>query len=328
MNKKQVNPYCGTKFVSAAHDVDGATQYTAFPLLCKSWDCPHCAKKKGKKIKKIIKANFDKSAVMLTLTYQQAGRDKLAVWQSLGKSWNNLLTYIKKKLKIKLKFVRVVEAHKSGFPHLHVIIDRFIPTNEALRTLMRYGFGYQMRQQKMSTQNAANYVAKYLTKFEWSDQAKMYRSMTKTRVVSMSRSLQMPVKIDKSKKLLCVNKTAAECDLSLQQFTIDQLSKGLYMVACFSKNDALTIRFKQFYTDEYFDINALTQGQRTNISIAVHKYLTFYPQAENALLLQKQLEFYNKTVAAKIGFASDRRNFTQLPDHIRSKVGVGTKGIT
>jgi hypothetical protein len=265
---------------------------------------------------------------MLTLTYQQANRDKLAVWQSLGKSWNNLLTYVKKKLGIKLSFVRIVEAHKSGFPHLHVVMDQFLPTNEALKTLMRYGFGYQMRQQSMSTHNAGNYVSKYLTKFEWSDQAKMYRSMTKTRVVSMSRNLSRK-KIDTTKKtVLCSNVTASENDLNLQQFVVDQLSAGKYMTSVFSKNDALSIIFSNEFKNEHFDINALTSSQRTNIYIGASKYLEYYPNSENAKLIEIQLRFWRHDLHAIIGHASQRRNFAPCPDHVRATDVVGTTGIT
>lgn len=258
----------------------------------------------------------------------QKDRSKTEVWTSLGKSWNNLITYVKKKLKIKIKFVRIVEPHKSGYPHIHVILDQFIPTSEALNTLLNYGFGYQMSQKKLSCENAANYVAKYLTKFEWTNDAKKYRKLTKTRVVSMSRGISLSKSQPKKIEVLCSNETASRNDLELQQYVINQLAKGYVLSQCQSIRDSLTLKFSPEFGNDHFDINALTLSQRTNMCIGTDYYLIKYPCAENALLLRKQLSFLSEERNAQIGFASDRRYYMPSTDQLRSFVDVGTTGIT
>jgi hypothetical protein len=175
LRSKQTNP-------------DGSFSDIIMKAHCKSWSCPVCRKRKARWIEEQIHQHFaDGDVYLLTLTYFQ-NRSKKDVWNSLGPSWNRLSTYIRKKFG-KFKYIRIVEPHKSNYPHLHIILNRYIDTKIAFKYLTSQGFGWNMSLKKITVKSARLYVAKYLSKVEWSQEAESFRVSSKCRIVSCSKGI-------------------------------------------------------------------------------------------------------------------------------------------
>lgn len=164
--------------------------YFAFvPARCKSWSCPKCRPIKANIVKNYIKNNFDSpSLYMLTLTFFHSG-DVLDCWDTLGKKWNRMRTYIAKKYG-KFDYLRMVEPHKKGgWPHLHILIKGCVIDKKITKMITKWGFGWNMECQRISNKDASEYVSKYLTKAWPSENADLLRQQSKTRIVSVSRGM-------------------------------------------------------------------------------------------------------------------------------------------
>lgn len=100
----------------------------AVALKCRSWTCPDCYPiRKAGLMKQALSGSPD---MFLTLTIQchpgDNANDKAAM---LARGWRLLRLRLMRRYKIKsLPFIAVIEAHKSGFPHLHILLrSKFIP---------------------------------------------------------------------------------------------------------------------------------------------------------------------------------------------------------
>jgi len=96
-------------------------------LYCKSWRCPYCGPKKAAKIRKRIseKAQEHGLSRFLTLTLDPATAPKPEGVAYTRDVWRKFRVYLKRKFKRNVSFISVVELHKSGRPHLHVLVDQF-----------------------------------------------------------------------------------------------------------------------------------------------------------------------------------------------------------
>lgn len=180
---------CGLTFLYLQKKIKNSWYYAFVPARCKSWSCPKCRPIKANVVRNYIKDNFKSDNLyMLTLTFFHSG-DPLETWRNLGKCWNLMRTYIAKRYNA-FSYLRIVEPHKEGgWPHLHVLVDGFVCDREVVKMVTKWGFGWNMHNQRISTAHAARYVSKYLTK-EWPGvEADIMRIASKTRIVSVSRGM-------------------------------------------------------------------------------------------------------------------------------------------
>lgn len=180
---------CGSSFLYIKKSINGKHLFAFVPSRCKSWSCPKCRPIKARIVKDYIKDNFKgDNLYMLTLTFFHKG-SPLSTWKNLGSCWNRMRTYIAKQYG-SFKYIRIVEPHKvGGWPHLHILIDGFICDREIVKMVTKWGFGWNMHNMRISSDSAAKYISKYLTK-EWPGvDADIYRIASKCRVVSVSRGM-------------------------------------------------------------------------------------------------------------------------------------------
>lgn len=160
---------------------------------CRSWYCPHCCKAKGLFVrKKLVKAlGGFQSLQMWTLTVDPSlfGGDPQAAYEYLSakRCVAELVRTLRDQgLLLSERYFYVIEFHKSGFPHIHIIFDaKFIP-HQAIQDRWnlfrpswagpaegkRPGFGMVRFSQRIdgkrtefeSPEHAANYACKYLIK--------------------------------------------------------------------------------------------------------------------------------------------------------------------
>lgn len=88
----------------------------------------------------------------------------MAIAEHLSKECTDWLKRVRKSAGVPLRYLLVFEAHKDGFPHVHILIhEPALPVRKALlESKWRYGFS-QFRLVDQD-QRAAVYVCKYLAK--------------------------------------------------------------------------------------------------------------------------------------------------------------------
>jgi hypothetical protein len=129
----------------------------------------------------------------LTMVYQS---DKVKALRDIKKAWNRLRLAITRKVG-QFKYCWVLEAQpKSGMPHLHVILDHFIPKAWLDKKLPSLGFGKISDIRKIKDEHVMGYLIKYLTKGLGNEHLEKCLKFIKGRRVGFSRgmSLQSPEK--------------------------------------------------------------------------------------------------------------------------------------
>jgi len=180
---------CSVRFLFLRKKVKNSFVYAFLPARCKSWACETCRYHKAKQVRDFILRSFaGREMWMLSITFFHSGT-ALDAWHSIGKNCNRMLTYARK-YSGSFNYVRVVEPHKDGlWPHVHILVDKPIATTEFVKLVTNWGFGWNFHSMPVSTLHSANYVSKYLTKLWPTGDAELFRVMSKTRIVSASRSL-------------------------------------------------------------------------------------------------------------------------------------------
>lgn len=145
--------------------IDPATmQGVVIPMLCKSWACPRCRKKKTRQWTAI--AIDGKPERFITLT---CDRDRFAsvehAFQVMAKAFSKLVARIRRKFG-SFEYIRVWELHKSGYPHLHIMQrGGYIPQKWLSETWDELGVGKIVDIRKIHRpQVTAAYVTKYMGK--------------------------------------------------------------------------------------------------------------------------------------------------------------------
>jgi len=142
-------------------------QGTAYIRLdCGKLSCPKCGWKKAKKYKEAVtkQAETLKLRRFLTLTLDPllipAGVDSIA---HLRNCWAKLRVYIGRKFP-KTSYISVVELHKSGVAHLHVLVSRYISQKWIKSCWIALGAGSIVDIRIVDLHRIGAYLSKYITK--------------------------------------------------------------------------------------------------------------------------------------------------------------------
>ena len=159
--------YCGQW--TTVGSVDGKFVYGRF--RCKSYSCPRCGPAKGRRVKKRIAelATQHKLQRLVTLTLDPkklgSGWTQEKKVRYLRERWRRMGIYLKRKLGRSAVFISVLEFQKNGNPHLHVLVDSYLPHEWLLKSWQALGGGYTDIR-FVDLHRVAAYLSKYLTK-QW-----------------------------------------------------------------------------------------------------------------------------------------------------------------
>jgi hypothetical protein len=175
---------CVSGFLSVHQENGNTIRYKAFPVRCKSWDCPTCSRIKAERYKVRMQPLFDSDELyMYTFTFYHS-KPEIEVWSEVSKAWNRFRTAAQKKYG-RFSYVRILEHHHaSDYPHLHCLVDKRFGDVWIAAELKAAGFGYQCKVAKVTSAGAAAYVSKYLTKPWSSPTCKNIRKRLRLRVIS------------------------------------------------------------------------------------------------------------------------------------------------
>lgn len=164
---EKLRSVCGNSWVTLMQKDDSVINVARLRMRCNSWLCDYCREKKAKKFSAALLHYFkDEKISLLTLTDGHDG-SLLDSYKNISRNWNLFRTKLTKKFGA-VKFVKVLEAQsKSGYAHLHVIINKYIPARWLNENVSASGFGRIYDVKKISGKCAFFYVQKYLSK-PWS----------------------------------------------------------------------------------------------------------------------------------------------------------------
>lgn len=135
-------------------------------LRCKKWDCEHCGPKRARDLR--WRCRNASPTKFLTLTVRKGQfptPDEQA--RQMVEAWRMLRQYLCRLLGWKsIPFIAIFEKHKSGWPHLHILLRCKYIDHRLIREWWNNrlnSFKIDIREVK-SEQHAAYYVSKYLTK--------------------------------------------------------------------------------------------------------------------------------------------------------------------
>jgi hypothetical protein len=164
-----------------------------------SWRHPYSARRKLRRLRGRLFAGLRRRPAsggkcsLLTLTVAQSGTTPEAAYKAMCAAWNALATWWRKRFP-QMAFFRVVEFHKTGFPHFHVLlvnapwIAQHQISSQWARLLGQAVAVVDVRAVK-GTEHAIRYVTKYLLKQQGASVAEASWWGSRVRPWSASRGL-------------------------------------------------------------------------------------------------------------------------------------------
>jgi hypothetical protein len=153
---------------------------------CKTWPCRYCGPRKARRYKHAIRAMAEghKLNRFVTLTLQPSKVEGDAI-NYLNQTFAKLRVYLRRRFGVSLQYIRILEFQKSGNPHFHILVDRYIPQAWLSRAWNSIGGGSIVDIRYVDIHRVTNYLAKYLTK------ELLMSAPSRSRRVTTSRGLHL-----------------------------------------------------------------------------------------------------------------------------------------
>jgi len=186
--KRNRNRGCGRWSLKGHFKEQGSEETRYIRLGCKKWTCEVCGPKKATRVRHAIKARAVELNLnrFLTLTLDPRACSPEESIPYIRNCWNKFRTYLKRKYKGTISYITVVELQKSGYAHLHILIDRFIEQSWISEAWQAVGGGKIVFIRQVDLHRIAPYLSKYLTKDLLLGQPdKKYRRYTTSRDIQL-----------------------------------------------------------------------------------------------------------------------------------------------
>lgn len=137
------------------------------PYRCGSWDCRCCGywmkMNLLEELDRVVAEQPDLSRLLTLTVDPDWNPDREAAHRDIGEAWNRLRSYIQASYG-DFSYIWVREETERGYPHLHVLVSRFLPQSEIAAAWSRAGMGSIVDIRRVEARKAGHYVAKYLSK--------------------------------------------------------------------------------------------------------------------------------------------------------------------
>jgi hypothetical protein len=157
--------HCGRWSIRGKDPKTGRTVFRR--VNCNSWICSYCGPRKAKLAKFRIRQQAENLDLryFLTLTLDESKvRNKREQVKHIRLVFNRFREYLRRKYGQPPKFICILEYTKRGTPHLHILLDRYIPQRWISNTWNRLGGGRIVFIKRVTVRNVSRYLSKYLTK--------------------------------------------------------------------------------------------------------------------------------------------------------------------
>jgi hypothetical protein len=157
---------------------------------CNSWDCYCCAHRMRmnlvEELDRLIEERPElRRLLTLTLDPETAPASQDEQHRYLTERFNALRTELNDRYD-GLSYVWIREEGESDNPHLHLLVDRFMPQGELSEMAERVGLGNIVDIRRVEARNAARYLTKYLTKGSMADLPKGIRRYGSSSDISLA----------------------------------------------------------------------------------------------------------------------------------------------
>lgn len=166
-SKHNRNRPCSVKAAMGRVSRDGRELVGYSRLYCKSWRCSYCGPRKATKIRARIveKAKEHGLSRFVTLTLDPNLTPEQERVAYIRDVWRKFRVSMKRKIGRTVSFISVIELHKSGLPHLHALVDEYIPQAWLSDAWSRLGGGRIVYIERVKDlRHIGWYLGKYLTK--------------------------------------------------------------------------------------------------------------------------------------------------------------------
>lgn len=179
---------CGV-WTIAGWNPDGSR--SLYRLNCKTWSCPYCGPRKAKRYRFLIGqiAEREQLTRFLTLTLDPSLIEGDSV-RYLRRVFNKFRLYLRRKFGVSVKYIAVLEFHKSGIAHLHLLVDRFIPWDWIKSSWSALGGGTVVFIKYVDVHRISRYLSAYLTKELLLSAPKRSRRVTTSRSIHLTEKKQ------------------------------------------------------------------------------------------------------------------------------------------
>jgi hypothetical protein len=166
--KHNCNSACG-KLCASGQVLENDKKVKGYVRIkCKSWSCPVCGRKKAYRLSRGIidwAVEHDLTRFLtVTLDPHKIPKD-IAPEKFMRNTWSKFRVSMSRKLGKGIEYISVMEYHKSGLPHLHILINKFIPQKWISGAWSRLGGGKIAHIKKIrNISEIGVYLSKYLTK--------------------------------------------------------------------------------------------------------------------------------------------------------------------
>jgi hypothetical protein len=137
------------------------------PYRCQQWECRCCGyRMKMNLLESIDAAVEDRPDLsrLLTLTVDPSKvGDRREAHRKIGEAFNRLKSYLRQ-AHGSFSHIWVREEQGNGYPHLHVLVSRFLPQSDVQAAWSRTGMGEVVDIRRVEARQAGHYIAKYLAK--------------------------------------------------------------------------------------------------------------------------------------------------------------------
>lgn len=82
----------------------------------------------------------------------------------LNACWAEMRVYLRRHLGRTITFIRVLEFHRTGIPHLHILVSDYLPQSWISAAWQAVGGGRIVDIRMVDTHRVSRYLSKYLTK--------------------------------------------------------------------------------------------------------------------------------------------------------------------
>lgn len=164
---------CGKKWLVLSNKESITAEYLLTPSTCKSNYCPNCRKQNLRILRhKLLRGMKSHRWRLITLTYEQAGKTPLEILRMIRATFNRFSKRLRRAYP-KVIFIRTIEVHQSGYPHIHLVVDTFVPIAWLQKnwhecgggiTDIRSGKTVDGKKKKLSYKDAACYLTEEIEK--------------------------------------------------------------------------------------------------------------------------------------------------------------------
>lgn len=164
--KHNRNSFCG-RWSLRGHIREGKQEHWHYGRLgCKRWICPRCGPQKAKRLRRAIitTAQGKDLSRVLTLTLDPSSCSPEQSIAYIRQCWNKFRTSLKRHSGLSISFITILELQRSGYAHLHILIDRYIAQHWISTAWQAVGGGQIVDIRRVDIHRVAPYLSKYLTK--------------------------------------------------------------------------------------------------------------------------------------------------------------------